>query len=924
MKRNWETFIKFQFDSKEIDFTNILVEDNIQDIILTKYFLPSEPQKYENYNKQFNKYRDETEENAKKILNEFLEKNGLDAFAIVSINQLIYKLAENNNNQEFSKFSKICDSLFNAQNENLKKLLLLFFNEKQYNEVIKIKLDEYKKEKTYPEDVFESLLYGFRFCIQALNNNESLYSSIISKDCLKTIKKYLIPGNYQSENNSKNNDVNKNNNIGINFVSKDILLLIQKKVRNLSEIGFRLLNFILYNHLFFANCLDYYTNEAFNKDFGIIGMNCLEVIKSNWDLLDEALRKKNILSVQIYINLIFDRLSKLIKNFKLTTKEEELLNFEKDVEKLIETSIKEYPTYSEQYSKINKKLLPIKETDIRTIIYELEPPTEEIYPYKDYPFLKYFTYTEYRAKDGLIRELGPEKDYIYDHPLLYKYFKDYSTVEKLKYLPSFNDFSNMMIDNYSFNISREDAKRRRLCDEELYNKINRKFENFQKSWEKIENEAIKYQNNEAMKVKKLEREDYLAYFLNDINELGFGMYIASAYEHFIKWQNGFLEHIIKYSSKNKNLNYNIENMKNKIPIYQANRNQILLIDEEYDDYVIKSFGELVINYSRRNIFNEDGSINYLNYNSFIYDIDTIENELGKFILSGKCLFDDENHLNFINYWGEGFNGGKSDILNNFYSKYKQKNLEKNEIDKIVEYINSKKMKEGNIDFKPIFGSMQLIIFYLANNNFNENEPIKNIIHNAPDYLKINNDCMEFFDENCQDIKADKIMNVFFLFEHLCFNDLCANLLDEYKVKLNNENEIDEKLKSFGDNINDEITIKQFGAALRRFISRYLVGKAKKGNIDPKVLLSIFLKTPELWEEKIGKLKNLGELISDFMNKFNLLVEQSYEFYLKIKDKDEEEISFILKKDEEDEENNQIEEEINKANPIKKKKRKMII
>ena len=49
------------------------------------------------------------------------------------------------------------------------------------------------------------------------------------------------------------------------------------------------------------------------------------------------------------------------------------------------------------------------------------------------------------------------------------------------------------------------------------------------------------------------------------------MYIAAAYEKFIKWQNGFLDYIIKYSSNNKNLNYFIENMENKIPIYQANK-----------------------------------------------------------------------------------------------------------------------------------------------------------------------------------------------------------------------------------------------------------------------------------------------------------------------------------------------------------------
>ena len=705
---------------------------------------------------------------------------------------------------------------------------------------------------------------------------------------------YFIPGNYQIENNNENKDGNKNKNIGMNFVSKDILKLVQKKVRQLSEIGFRLLNFILYNHLYFAKCLNYYPNDRFNQDFEKIGMNCLEVIKLNWDLLDEALRKKNITSIQIFMNLIFEKMSDLIIKCKMITEEKELITFENKVEKLVETSIIEYPKYSEQYLLNNKKLLPLKEHDIRTIICELEPPIEEIYPHNDYPFLKYFTYTKYRKIDNLIKELGPEKDYKFEHPLLYEYFND-SNAKKLKYLPSFNDFSNLMIDNYSFNITREEAKNRPFEKEKIYRDFEQKFNNFIQSWNAIKNEAIKYKKNPIMKVKDLEKGDQLAYFLNDVNEQGFGMYFASAYQNFIKWQNECLEHIIKNSSDNKNLKNYIENMKNTIPICQANRNQIILINENLDDLVINDFEDLINNYSRRNIFNKDGKINYLNYNSFLYDITAIEDEFGKFILPGKCLFDSEENLNFVNYWGEG----KSDILNDFYSKYKQKNLEDDEIQLIVDFYSKKNFME-NKDFKPFFGSMQLIIFYLTNNNFNENNTIKSILDDKPDYLKINDDCLEFFDEKGKDIKADKIMNLFFIFEHLCFEDLCRNLPEIYKVKLNKENEIEKKLQALGDNLKDEITIAQLGAAVRRFISRYLVGKTTENNIKPNESLSIYLKKPELWEEKIGKLKNLGELISDFINEFDIKVENSYEFYMKMKNKDDETISSFLKGNEEDE------------------------
>ena len=35
----------------------------------------------------------------------------------------------------------------------------------------------------------------------------------------------------------------------------------------------------------------------------------------------------------------------------------------------------------------------------------------------------------------------------------------------------------------------------------------------------------------------------------------------------------------------------------------------------------------------------------------------IEEELGKLILPEKCLFENEDKLNFVIFWGEGFRGG---------------------------------------------------------------------------------------------------------------------------------------------------------------------------------------------------------------------------------------------------------------------------
>ena len=814
-------------------------------------------------------------------------------------------------------FSSVYESIINDYNcnQNLKDLLSLFFKVSDYKEKLKLKIDEQKNDKIFENDPFESLLYGFRFCVQSLNfkkNDKLLYSSIFSKNCQNVIKQSFIPGNVK---------LNK----GINLESKDIFLLSHKKVRNLSEIGFRLLNFIFYNHLFFANCLNFYSNEELNKICAESGMNCLEIIQNNWNLLDEALRKKNIVYIQIFMNLIFKRLSDLIKKCKLITKENELEEFEKEVEKLINLCINEYSNYYKNYLEINEKQVPIDKNNIKVIISELYSPTEDIYPHEQFPFLKYFTFTKYREENDLLKELGPIEDYMNEYPLLYKYItgvNEDSDVKKLKVLNDFNEFSNFMINNYSFNISRDYAEKNSLNKEQIFNNnpgLNQKLDNFMNAWAIIKDKAVKYKFNPEMKVKSLSKDDKLAYFLNDNNEQDYGMYIAAAYQNFIKFQNEFLEYIINNGNNNKKLDFYIDNLRKKICIQNVSPNQIILIDNEgcFKGTYFSNFKDLINTYSNRNIFNENGTINYLNYNSFIYNISPIEEELGKLILSGKCLFENEDKLNFVTYWGEGFSGGNLEIMNKFYSKYKQNNLNDEEKGIIIKYI---KNFNENYDFKPFFGSIQLIIFYLSNNDLSNQEKISTLIETAPKYVNINADCKRFFEEDAKEFKVDKLMNVFFFFEHLCFEGLCNNLQEEYKAKIDKETEdiIKEKLLN-NDQLNDSFTIKELGAALRRFISRYLIGKKIKiNNINEKGSLLNKLDKPDLWDEKIGTLPNLRELISNILKDLNLSVEQSYEFYLLIKKEDEKEINLLI--EEKDEPN----EPFKKPNPVTNTKRKKII
>ena len=529
---------------------------------------------------------------------------------------------------------------------------------------------------------------------------------------------------------------------------------------------------------------------------------------------------------------------------------------------------------------------------------------------EDYPLLKYFFYTKYKTREDFMKGLKSIKNYINEFPLLFKYLeedKKESNLKKLQYLPNFNEFSNYMIDYYSFKISREDAKTRVLNSEPIFreNGFDRKFDNFKKSWKSIKKKATKYKFHHEMEEKTFENNEKLIYFLTDDKEVGFGMYFSAAYENFISWQNDFLNYIIENGANKSNLNIYIENIKNEIPIYEANTNQIVLINSCFLNSInFNSFDDLINTLSYRNIFNEDRTINYLNYNDFKYDFSSIEEELAKLLLTGKCLFEKDN-LKLVIYLGEFFNNGKSDILENFYKKYKQTDLNENEKKLILRYM---KKHENNINNNQFFASLQLLIFYLGNNNLKEKETISNIIKEAPEYLNIENIRSEFFEKEGKNLTADKIMSIFFFIEHLCFKDLNNNIPDDYKKDINDDIISKIKDKLLNNKLNDKFTIKELGAAVRRFISRYLVGKKENVDINENTPLINLLKRPELWEEKIASLNNLDELISAQLEEFKLTVGQSLKLYEAINEEDEKEINY-QEEDEDDEEEKEKEEDI---------------
>ena len=692
--------------------------------------------------------------------------------------------------------------------------------------------------------------------------------------------------------------IRKKNKIGIGDCSKNYFEKKNKKIRNLTQIGYRFLNFIFYSHLFFGY-LTGIISKIDLKQYLIKDMSIIEIIETDWKLLSESLEKKSVNCIQIFLNLIFNETSELIKSCKYLEKPEDREKFEEEIEKIISKYIDKYDDYNEKYIEKNKfQILFNNFYNVETIITELIPITEEIYKEKDYPMLKYFILTKYKSRLDCLNHIQDKNKYSLTYQILLNK-PEYSLIQ---YLPIFNNFINYMNKTYSFKITREEAHKRKLKDEKIFTnqEFIDKFNKFIQIWNIIKPYAKKYKCNTEMPMKEFNSDDYLSYFLNDISEFGFGMYLSAASQNFIEWQNSFLNNIIENNlSPEYKLHKYVNNLNKKIGINEADDKQILIIEQRFKNSEYKNIEEVVYSYSERNIFKND-KIYYNDYNNFKYDYDKIEKEFGKIILPGIQLFKSEDDLELVVYWGEGFKGKRSQILIEFYIKYPQKELNFKEKNIIIEWIKKKLIIESsslnNALFKNIlkqyFSFTQKLIIYLTTKIVAEvNTSIASIIKLLLKDNDFPSTFIEFFNSQKDIITIEKLMDIYIFFEHLCFNDLLLLLKEEYKK------EIDEKIKN---NITKNLEIKKIyskkdlAKAIRRLISRYLVGTGVINDINTGNDLCFELSREDLWDEKIKKIDELDNKLKEQLGEIKLKVDQALSLYNLIGIEDRKEIENIFK------------------------------
>ena len=699
---------------------------------------------------------------------------------------------------------------------------------------------------------------------------------------------------------------------GISKIKQIMFEDVKQNVRKLSIVGYRLLNFILYSHLFFSNCLGNIKNENM-KQYVCDGMTCLKMIVKDWNLLKDALQSKGIQIIQIFLNMIFRKLCEKLINCKEIKTSEEREKFEEEIEKLLEESYKEYENYSKEYLELNQEALKLDKHNMKSLM--LENNEIKAYDEENYPYYKFFLMTTYPTKESFINEIGKVIQYKAKYPLLSLYISnlDNKQIRLLKYLPHFNDFVNFMIDTYSYQLSREEASKKLLKDEEIYNdkKFKEKFNEFKKIWKELKPFATKYGCRDEMPSETLDESKSLAYFLNDNGEIGKGMYIAAALQNFIEWQNQFLDGLIEPLRQNGILHHFVKYMEKTIDVQNAKKNEALNIELLDDDFM-----STIYENCKRNIFREDNSINFMNYKQYIYDFDSIEKIFGQILLPGKVKFNNHEKLKFVTYCFEGFRGNKSSVLSDFQGKYNQKPLDLENKQLIYESIKDK-LEEHIEDLSKILFSIQLLIYYLTQERKVETTEIKVVIDELPDYVNLSNECKDFLSK--QKFKIQELVDVYSYIELICFKPIADNLLDHYKKKID-EKKGEKILNLFNENKITAFKKVDLATACRKLISRYLVSTRNDTDYSENNKLDLYLDREELWsgiwEGNEEKIKTDLEIL----RKEELTLGHTYELY-KLLGGDENKIMENIKIKNDEEEEKEKKDNINDEGEVEKIKKK---
>jgi ribosomal protein S6 len=414
---------------------------------------------------------------------------------------------------------------------------------------------------------------------------------------------------------------------GIKQVSQGFFNKIDKKIRDLNQISYRLLALIFYSSLYFGQLMGYIKENEIKQLIPKDSKSLFDVMCKTYKFLENALKAKGINEIQIFLNYIYPQLSNTLKKTPSINTKEIRLNLENKINEIVDNSINGYEDYKKKYLEWNNTLNQMDINTLRCIIQESIDPL--VYPQDKYPFFRYFVVPKYPNQSQLIEELELIPQYEQKYPIITNFLNDNGQIDALSNIIKINPFVNSMIELYTYKITRDQGKELKIKDEllRLNNEIlNKQFRDFKDGWNHFMNflaqkqkineikdqYLLKYKCRPPMVLKDIKDSDVIANVLNDDGEWLYGMYLAAAYQMFINWQNTFLNNIIGNISQSGVLHYFKEQLEKEIYAQDATRSEVVSLDLDNENSIYNSFNEIITAFSKRNFIDLEGNINYRN------------------------------------------------------------------------------------------------------------------------------------------------------------------------------------------------------------------------------------------------------------------------------------------------------------------------
>ena len=633
-----------------------------------------------------------------------------------------------------------------------------------------------------------------------------------------------------------------------------------KIIRNLSQISYRLLNYILYSHLFFTRLI---TNKKEFKYYLPKGMNFTETLYECWIILKNELLKEEIYSIEKFMDYIFIDLFPLLNKKTYIDDYDILIKFEDELEFHIQKSIKKF---KEEGYNINMN----KNEDSTSFVNLLkEKYTSSEYDKENFPFYEYFYYTNYLNEEYINEKLNHMDKNKY--PILKKYVEYHINYDKNKnnyYLSDnlilFNKVLNLFIENYSNLISRRDAEKKILKHEVIYKNNKQLIDSFIEFYNHLE---IKDPEN-SHKYMELSINNLLIDFF--ITDSKFGKTFKYIYKNFIEEQNNNIEDLLENKIQNEIFN---ENCINKINIQTIKETEIFNFNLPKNI----EFIDILYNSSYREIIDSTNR-NYESYKEYKINYDLIEENLTDLLLKNKKLLN-EDITEFI-FNNEIFNNNITNSITLFRKKYNCKNIDIHDKASIDKFYNDNRncmqlYKDIIIDFMTFIKLLNDKKKEDNNkeNNIKEESKIYEVFNQFKDMISDN--FIKLFESN-NSFTIDKTLDIYEYFLKLIYKDV-ENEINIYQEELN-----DDSIKRIENYYKKQLPLiseKDFARAIRLFVTIVLFleeDKEKKIKFNHNNILN-YLKALDLWNENIYDNIDFDNDLND-LKSFNVSICQIIPLY----------------------------------------------